>query len=143
MEPYRGGNNMVVGITVNIGVADLRQTTRFMQSLGFEVDPMFAAEDEMELIHLGNQVYVMLNTESRFESISRKPIANSHEQAEAVFQLRVGSRQDVDEIVDRALAASATPIHEPNDQGFIYGRSFQDPDGHNWDCFWAAHTGTA
>lgn len=134
---------MIVGITVNIGVANVERTTRFMQSLGFEVNPMFAAENDMELIDLGSDIYVMLNTESRFESISRKPITNSHEQAEAVFQLRVASREDVDEIADRALAAGARPIHEPNDQGVIYGRSFQDPDGHNWDCFWAAQPGTA
>ncbi len=53
-----------------------------------------------------------------------------------ILQLQVESRERVDELVDRALAAGALPLHAPNDRGFLYGRSFQDLDKHNWDMFW-------
>jgi uncharacterized protein len=126
---------MVTSITVNIAVDDIVQSTRLLQRLGFEVDPMFAAESDMELIKLSGAVYVMLNSGPRFESISRKRVVDTSEQAEAVLQLRVDSRKTVDEIVDAALSAGCTPIHAPNEDGPIYGRSFQDLDGHNWDFF--------
>jgi uncharacterized protein len=50
--------------------------------------------------------------------------------------LSADSRQQVDELVDKALAAGGQPSMEANDQGFMYGRSFQDPDGHTWEVVW-------
>jgi uncharacterized protein len=129
---------MVMSITVNLPVSDVARATAFFTSVGFHVNPMFAADPEMELIDIADTVHVMLNAESRFESISRKQLVNAATDAEAILQLRVDSRAAVDELVDRALAAGGRPIHEPNDQGFVYGRSFQDLDNHNWDVFWAA-----
>lgn len=126
---------MVSSITINIAVGDITRSTRLLESLGFEVDPMFAAEPDMELVKLSSTVYVMLNSESRFESISRKGLVDTSRQAEAVLQLRVDSRKSVDDIVDAALSAGCTAIHPPNDVEPIYGRSFQDLDGHNWDFF--------
>ena len=126
---------MVTSITVNLPVHDLARSTRLLQRLGFEVDPMFAAESDMELIRLSSSIYVMLNSESRFESISRKELADTTRQAEAILQFRVDSRQRVDEIVDAAFSEGCTAIHQPNESGPIYGRSFQDLDGHNWDFF--------
>jgi uncharacterized protein len=126
---------MVSSITVNIAVGDVVKSTRLLQRLGFEVDPMFATESDMELIKLSSAIYVMLNSGPRFESISRKRLVDTSKQAEAVLQLRVDSRKTVDEIVDAALSAGCTAIHEPNQDGPIYGRSFQDLDGHNWDFF--------
>jgi len=58
---------MLTSITVNLPVRDLARSTRLLQRLGFEVDPMFAEENDMELISLGSNIYVMLNSESRFE----------------------------------------------------------------------------
>jgi len=126
---------MVTSITVNLPVRDLARSTRLLRRLGFEVDPMFAEENDMELIRLGSNIYVMLNSESRFESISRKELADTTRQAEAILQFRVDSREQVDEIVDTAFSEGCTAIHEPNESGPIYGRSFQDLDGHNWDFF--------
>lgn len=129
---------MVTSITVNLPVGDVARATAFFTSIGFRVNPMFAADPEMELIDISDAVHVMLNVESRFESISRKQLANAATHAEAILQLRVDSRAAVDDLVERALAAGGRPIHDPNDQGFVYGRSFQDLDNHNWDVFWAA-----
>lgn len=128
----------VTGITLNVAVKNIARSTEFLRRLGFDVDPMFAEAEDMELIRLSDTVYVMLNTESRFEGISRKRSIDTSTNAEVIFQLRVGSRKAVDDIVDAALALGAKAIHEPNDQGSLYGRSFEDLDGHNWDCFWVA-----
>jgi predicted lactoylglutathione lyase len=77
----------------------------------------------------------MLVSESRFKSMTGKDIADATHQAEGVMQLRVESRERVDELVVKALAAGGLPLHETNDQGFLYGRSFQDLDRHSWDAF--------
>jgi uncharacterized protein len=130
------GNSLITSITLNIPVRDIARSRRLLTRLGFRVDPLFAQEADMELINLSDTVNVMLNSEPRFQSISRKELADTSRQAEAILQLRVNSRNEVDEIVDAAVAEGCTPIHEPNDQGYMYGRSFQDPDGHNWDFFW-------
>lgn len=127
---------MSLGITLNLPVKDLAASTAFLTSLGFSVHPLYADAVDMELITLSNEISVMLNSESRFRSIAKKDVVDTTTTAEVVLQLRVDHRERVDELVDRALAAGGVPIHEPNDQGYVYGRSFQDIDRHNWDVFW-------
>jgi uncharacterized protein len=116
---------MVISITVNVPVKNVARATTFLKNVGFQVNPMFATEPEMELIDLSDAVHVMLNTEPRFASISNKQVADATTDAEAILQLRVDSRQAVDELVDRALASGGKPIHEPNVQEYIYGRSLR------------------
>jgi uncharacterized protein len=129
---------MITSITVNLPVKDVTRSTAFLKTIGFQVNPMFAADPDMELVDITGGVHVMLNSETRFASISLKRLVEAATHAEAILQLRVGSREQVDELVDRALAAEAKPIHDPNNQEYVYGRSFQDLDNHNWDVFWAA-----
>jgi predicted lactoylglutathione lyase len=126
---------MIKSLTVNIAVREIAQSAWFLEQLGFQIDPMFAEDPGMELIKLSDSVYVMLNSESRFVDISLKQLVDTSKQAEAILQLRVDSREQVDQIVDAALSQGGLRIHEPNDQGGVYGRSFQDLDGHNWDVF--------
>jgi predicted lactoylglutathione lyase len=64
---------------------------------------------------------------------SRKALVDVTKSAATIVQVRVASRQRLDELVERAFAAGGVPHHEPNDQGFLYGRSFQELDGHLWD----------
>ncbi len=126
---------MIDSITVNLPVRDVARSAALLRRLGFAVDPMFAQKSDMELMKLGDSIYVMLNSEPRFEAISRKGLVDTSKQAEAILQFRVDRREHVDEIVDPALSAGCSVIHEPNISGPIYGRSFQDLDGHNWDFF--------
>lgn len=126
---------MVTSITVNLPVRDIARAAALLRRLGFVADPMFAHESEMELMKLGDSIYVMLNSEPRFQSISGKGLVDTSKQAEAILQFRVDRRERVDEIVDAALSAGCMPIHDPNISGPVYGRSFQDLDGHNWDFF--------
>jgi len=117
-------------------VKDVAKSTAFLTAIGFTKSPLFADEPDMELVIIGEDVSVMLVAEPRFRSITGKGIVDSASHAEAILQLQVESRERVDELVDRALAAGGLPLHAPNDQGFLYGRSFQDLDKHNWDVFW-------
>lgn len=127
---------MSIKITVNLPVKDLARSAAFLTHVGFAISPLFADEQDMELVVISDDVSVMLVSEHRFESVTKKGIVDSTSYAEAILQLRVESRERVDELVDKALAAGGVPLHETNDQGFLYGRSFQDLDRHNWDVFW-------
>jgi hypothetical protein len=76
----------------------------------------------------------MLPVESYFTTLTKKGV-DATRSAEAILQLRVESKERVDELVDKALAVGCPRWNDTNDQGFLYGRSFRDLDGHHWDVF--------
>ena len=127
-------------IAINIPVRDLDSSTTFFSALGFDVSAQFAADTNMNRIDVSDDISIMLLTEPRFKAVSGKNLIDATKNAEAIVQLRVESRQRVDELVDRAFAAGGTPHHDTNDQGYFYGRSFQDLDGHLWDVFFLQAT---
>ena len=127
---------MSAKISINLPVKDLATSTAFFTNLGFAISPLFANETNMECLVISDDIYVLLLEESQFRATTKKAIVDAATSAEAILQLRVESRQRVDELVDKALAAGAVPHNEPNDQGFLYGRSFQDLDRHLWDVFY-------
>lgn len=75
----------------------------------------------------------MLLVEPFFQTFTKKDIVDATKSTEAILALSVDSRQQVDELVDKALAAGGLPGHFTSDQGFMYGGSFQDLDGHLWE----------
>ena len=128
---------MSTKLIVNLPVRDLAQATRFFAAMGFSFNERLANENINALV-INDDSYVLLVVESFFKTIiqqAKKSIADATT-TEAILQLGVDSRQQVDALVDKALAAGGQPAREPNDQGFLYGRSFQDLDGHLWDVFY-------
>jgi len=128
---------MSTKLIVNLPVRDLAQATRFFAAMGFSFNERLANENINALV-INDDSYVLLVVESFFKTIiqqAKKSIADATT-SEAILQLGVDSRQQVDALVDKALAAGGQPAREPNDQGFLYGRSFQDLDGHLWDVFY-------
>lgn len=124
---------MSTTLIVNLPVQDLATATRFFAALGFSFDERFATEHINALV-ISDDAYVQLVAAAMFKTITGRDIAAASS-AEAILQLRVDSRQRVDELVDKALATGGQRANEPNDQGVIYGRSFADLDGHLWDVF--------
>ena len=78
----------------------------------------------------------MLLVDEKFQGFTSKSLCDTTTNIEGIFALSAESRDEVDRITDIALAQGGTPAEEPQDHGFMYGRSFQDPDGHVWDVFW-------
>lgn len=126
---------MSTKIAVNLPVKDLAASTRFFTALGFARDERLA-NATMEAVVIDDDIYVLLVVDSQFKAITKKEIPDTAITSEAILQLQVESRQRVDELADKAFAAGAQPANAPNDQGFLYGRSFRDLDGHHWDVFW-------
>ncbi|MCZ7527855.1 MAG: VOC family protein [Acidimicrobiia bacterium] len=120
---------------VNLPVRDLDKSVDFFTRLGFAFDPRFTDENATCMI-LSDQAYVMLLVEDFFKTFTTKDVCDATTHTEAILALSAGGRAQVDELVDEALAAGASPANEPVDQGFMYGRSFQDLDGHLWEVMW-------
>ena len=94
---------------------------------------------------IADDIYAMLLTHAKFREFTRKEIADATEVTEVLTCLSADSKAEVDRLADAALAAGGTEAREPMDYGFMYGRSFQDPDGHIWEVIWMdpSHVQTA
>ena len=126
-------------IFVNLPVSDLDASKAFFGGLGFEFDPKFTNE-ECACLVVSDQAYVMLLARSRFEDFTVKPTADATATTEALFCVSAESREGVDALADAALAAGGSDAAEPQDHGFMYGRSFADLDGHHWEVMWMDST---
>ncbi|KRV48128.1 glyoxalase [Wenjunlia vitaminophila] len=123
---------MSVKTFVNLPVKDLDRSKAFFSTLGFSFDQRFT-DDKAACLVISEESYVMLLTEPFFEEFTKKEIADAGAVTEAIIALGVESRQRVDDLVNAALSEGGKPSNEPQDQGFMYARSFQDPDGHLWE----------
>jgi predicted lactoylglutathione lyase len=122
-------------IFVNLPVKDLEASKKFYSALGFTIDEQFTDENASCVV-VSEEINVMILTEPFFRGFMEKEIADSSRSAEVIVALSADSRGEVDELADRAAAAGAGPAKESGDQGFMYSRSFQDPDGHLWEIVW-------
>ena len=126
---------MVRKIFVNLAVNDLDRSVEFFTKLGFTFDPRFTDETATCMI-VSDEAFVMLLVENRFKDFTKKELSDPTTQTEAIIALSAESREQVDELAERALGAGGSPANDPMEMGFMYGRSFQDPDGHLWEVFW-------
>jgi uncharacterized protein len=119
-------------IFINLPVKDLNKSTNFFKELGFEFNPQFSDENTSSMI-ISDNIFALLMVEERFKEFTKKEIADTTSTAEAIFCLSAESREQVDEFVNKALAAGGKSYSEPQDHGFMYGWGFQDLDGHIWE----------
>ena len=122
-------------IFVNLPTKDLAASRAFFGELGFTFDERFT-DDSCACMVVSDQAYVMLLPEARFAEFTPKPIADARASTEAILAVSAESRVGVDSFADAALAAGGSDANEPMDHGFMYGRSFNDLDGHLWEVMW-------
>lgn len=122
-------------IFVNLPVRDLKTSVDFFRHLGYRFDPDFTNENATCML-LGGDHYAMLLVEPFFRTFTPKPVIDAHAGSEVIIALSMDSRTEVDRIVNEGFAAGAMRVREPQDLGFMYSRSFADPDGHIWEYFW-------
>jgi predicted lactoylglutathione lyase len=126
---------MSTKIFVNLPVADLNASKAFFGKLGYTFNPQFTNDDAACMV-ISEDIYAMLLTHGFFKQFTPKEIADSKKTTEVLVCLSADSRQAVDQLVDKAMAAGAGANRDLQDYGFMYGRSFQDPDGHIWEIMW-------
>lgn len=85
---------------------------------------------------VSDTIYAMLLTHAKFSEFTSKPIADATKTTEVLTAFSMESKEAVDAICEKAIAAGGSIAKEPYDYGFMYGRSINDPDGHIWEYFW-------
>lgn len=122
-------------IFVNLPVKDLEKSKEFFTRLGYTIDPQFS-DDNAASVVISDTIVAMLLTEPFFGTFTKKQIVDATQATEVLIALSAESRQEVDTLVDKAFAAGASPAGETQDMGPMYGRSFQDLDGHIWEVMY-------
>ena len=122
-------------IFVNLAVEDLARSVDFFTRLGFSFDPRFTDEQATCMI-VSDEAFVMLLVQDRFQDFTKKELVDPTTHTEAILAVSAESRKGVDELADKALQVGGSPANEPLDMGFMYGRSFHDPDGHLGEIIW-------
>ena len=118
---------------VNLPVADIERSRKFFAHLGYSFNQTLSGPSAVAVV-LGRNQFALLIQRDAFDALHPFETA-APSVKECVICLGVDSRECVDELVDRALAAGGTP-GDSEDHGDMYGSSFTDPDGHSWQIFW-------
>lgn len=123
-------------IFINLPVKDLPKATAFYKAIGFTQNMQFSNEDASGMAFDEN-IYVMLLTHTFAKTfLPHKDIADSKKTCEVLNAIQFDSKDEVNAFVDTAVAAWANEFREPYDHGFMYGRDFEDLDGHIREIFW-------
>jgi uncharacterized protein len=123
-------------IFVNLPVADLARATAFYEAIGAEKNPQFSDATAACMV-FSETIFVMLLTHDKFRQFTPKAIADARTTSEVLLCLSAESREAVDETIVKAGRAGGRLDPGPQqDHGFMYGRSFEDPEGHIWEVMW-------
>ncbi|GAA3205851.1 MULTISPECIES: VOC family protein [Streptomyces] len=122
-------------IFVNLAVDDLEAAKKFYTGLGYSINEQFSDETAASVV-ISDTIFAMLLTRQKYAQFTKKEIVDSTKSSEVLLALSAASREEVDAMVDRAVAAGGSVTGETQDHGFMYGRSFDDIDGHTWEVVW-------
>lgn len=122
-------------IFVNLPVSDVDTSKKFFTELGYTINPQFSTDD-CACVVISDTIIAMMLSKQRYADFTKKQIVDATKGSEVLLCLSAESREKVDELVDRAIAVGGSSTGDTQDQGFMYGRSFGDPDGHSWEVVW-------
>jgi len=125
---------MPTRIFINLPVADLAKSKAFYTALGHTLNPKFS-DDKAACVVVSDTIFVMLLNRAYFQTFTAKSVANAGKELQTLLAMSVPGRTEVDATMDKALAAGGSEAGEARDYGFMYQRSFEDPDGHTWEIF--------
>ena len=120
---------------IMVGTNDIERSKRFYSAMGYAFNPQFSNEQALSMI-ISDDIYAMLLVESFFQTFTPRPISNAHEATEVLTCLSCESREEVDALVAKALAAGGRAPNEHKDYGFMYYHGFEDLDGHVWELMY-------
>lgn len=129
-------------VFINLPVADIPATRAFWTKLGFAFDDNYSDDNALAMIIAPGQSAAMLLQRDFFGTFHPKPVADDSAK-EVLIGIGADSRDEVDRLVDAAVAAGAVEPRKAQDHGWMYGRSFDDLDGHTWEVLWMNPAGPA
>lgn len=124
-------------VYINLPVADLVKATAFYEAIGFVTNPQFSGETASGMAY-DNSLYVMLLTHDFMKWFlpAEKTVADAHSTCEVLNAIQLSSKETVDSMFEKAIAAGGKQTIPAYDHWFMYGKDFEDLDGHIWEIFW-------
>jgi predicted lactoylglutathione lyase len=124
-------------IFVNLPVEDLQRSKCFYEAIGARNEPKFSNEAAAMMV-LSDAISVMLLSKPFYSTFTDKPIADAHSSSQVLLCVSCESASEVDRLVEAAAANGGRADPGPKQEmgGMMYGRSFEDPDGHHWEPMW-------
>ena len=126
---------MPTNIFVNLPVTDLPKSMAFYKSLGYSFNLQFTDETAACMV-ISDTIYAMLLTHAKFREFTPNPVCDARTSTEVLIALSCESRGQVDELIQKAVAAGGSTFCEPKDYGFMYSQSYRDLDGHIWEVLY-------
>ncbi|HET6789748.1 MAG TPA: VOC family protein [Aquabacterium sp.] len=126
---------MIRNIFVNLPIQDMARSQAFFKALGMSFNPRFTNEQGACMV-IADNIYAMLLVEPFFQGFTKLPISDAKQSTEVLIALSCDSREEVESLIGKAVAAGATTPNEPKDYGFMYQHGFADLDGHQWEVFY-------
>lgn len=122
---------------LNLPVKDLKKSKEFFAQLGFSFHPRHLNSDDAAGLVIGDKnVLVMLFPESTFKRFTNHEIADTKQATEVLLSIDAESKEEVDDLIKKAVEAGGTIYGKPHDQGWMYGAGFTDLDGHRWNVLY-------
>ncbi|MCJ8154736.1 glyoxalase/bleomycin resistance/extradiol dioxygenase family protein [Chryseobacterium sp. SSA4.19] len=118
-------------IYVNLPVKDVQKTKEFWMKVGFSINDQMT-DDRAVCVAMSDNMYVMFLTEEHFQTFSERPLPKG-DTTQVLVAIGLNSREEVDQVVNTAVANGATQHEEPQDYGWMYHNSFWDINGHGWN----------
>lgn len=120
---------------MNLPVKDLNKTVEFFTRLGFTFNPQFTDENATCMI-VNNDIFVMLLVEKFFKTFTKREICDTTKDTEVIIALSAESRENVDQMINKVIQAGGREHTNPQDHSWMYGRSFEDINGHLWEVIY-------
>jgi hypothetical protein len=128
---------------ISLPVADVERARTFFGALGLPFDPKFS-DARAACVQINDQLRVMLLARPVFESFAHKPVPDPMTTTQHLLALVLDSREAVDDVCQRAVAAGAVIADEDDEEhAGMYQRAFHDLDGHPWAITWFAPSAPA
>lgn len=131
---------MSTSIFVNLPVTDLDRAKAFYEAIGYRINPMFTDHNGACVVIDDDHIYLMLLTREFFATFTKKPVTDPSTHVQVLNAFSMQSRDEVDAMIARGLAAGGAEPVDPQDLGFMYSRDLQDPDGNTFEYFWMDET---
>jgi uncharacterized protein len=129
---------MIQELWINLPVKDIGKSKTFFTELGFSFNTKHGNTDHSASLLVGQKnTVVMLFDEPTFKSFTNSNVADAKKTTEVLLSIGVESKDEVDELAKKAVAAGGTSNHKPTTmQGWMYGCVFTDLDGHQWNVLY-------
>lgn len=126
---------MIKSLFVNLAIKNKNASKAFFESLGMTFNSKYEDETGCCLV-ITDTIYAMLLEEKKFKGFTDKEICDTTKSTEVLLALQVESKEEVDAMMEKIVAAGGKDIHKVQEFDFMYGRDFEDLDGHIWEVFW-------